>query len=310
MGFGPDGNLYIATGDGGSANDPGNVAQNLTNRLGKMHRIKPVVGGASPYYTIPADNPFVGGASTADDTVWAYGLRNPWRCSFDRDTGDLWIGDVGQNAVEEVNFQAAGTGAGRNYGWRCTEGTSNTGLTGCTFGSPTLTAPIHVYNHVSGTNGGYCLTGGYVYRGCRIPDLQGTYIFADYSSSNIWSFRYNAATNTKTEFVNRNSTLGTSAEGGVVNQIASFGEDASGEIYIADHGGQIYKIIPATGDGPCAPPPPPGDLNNDGQVDGADLGLLLAGWGTCGTPCPADFDGNGTVNGADLGFLLGNWTTN
>jgi hypothetical protein len=101
----------------------------------------------------------VGGATTADDTVWAYGLRNPWRCSFDRDTGDLWIGDVGQNAVEEVNFQAAGTGAGRNYGWRCTEGTSNTGLTGCTFGSPTLTAPIHVYNHVSGTNGGYCLTG-------------------------------------------------------------------------------------------------------------------------------------------------------
>ena len=307
MDFGPDGNLYISTGDGGSANDPGNRAQNLTDRLGKIHRIKPTVGGASPYYTVPASNPFVGGATTADDTVWAYGLRNAWRCSFDRDTGDLWIADVGQNAVEEINFQAAGTGAGRNYGWRCTEGTSNTGLTGCTFGSPTLTAPIHTYTHVAGTTGGYSLTGGYVYRGCRIPDLQGTYFFADYVNGNIWTFRYNAATNTKSEFQNRNSTLGTSIEGGVVNQYATFGEDANGELYIADHGGQIYKIIPASGDGPCTPPPAPGDLNGDGRVDGADLGLLLAGWGTCGTPCPADLDANGVVNGADIGILLGNW---
>ena len=307
MDFGPDGNLYISTGDGGSANDPGNRAQNLTDRNGKIHRIKPTVGGASPFYTVPASNPFIGGASTADDTVWAYGLRNAWRCSFDRETGDLWIADVGQNAVEEINFQAAGTGAGRNYGWRCTEGTSNTGLTGCTFGSPTLTAPIHTYNHVSGTTGGYSLTGGYVYRGCRIPDLQGTYFFADYVNANIWTFRYNAATNTKSEFQNRNSTLGTSVEGGVVNQYATFGEDANGELYIADHGGQIYKIIPASGDGPCTPPPAPGDLNGDGRVDGADLGLLLAGWGTCGTPCPADLDANGVVNGADIGILLGNW---
>jgi glucose/arabinose dehydrogenase len=307
MDFGPDGNLYISTGDGGSANDPGNRAQNLTDRNGKIHRIKPTVGGASPYYTVPASNPFVGGATTADDTVWAYGLRNAWRCSFDRDTGDLWIADVGQNAVEEINFQAAGTGAGRNYGWRCTEGTSNTGLTGCTFGSPTLTAPIHTYTHVAGTTGGYSLTGGYVYRGCRIPDLQGTYFFADYVNANIWTFRYNAATNTKSEFQNRNSTLGTSVEGGVVNQYATFGEDANGELYIADHGGQIYKIIPASGDGPCAPPPAPGDLNGDGRVDGADLGLLLAGWGTCGTPCPGDLDANGVVNGADIGILLGSW---
>jgi glucose/arabinose dehydrogenase len=304
MDFGPDGNLYISTGDGGSANDPGNRAQNLTDRNGKIHRIKPTVGGASPFYTVPASNPFIGGASTADDTVWAYGLRNAWRCSFDRETGDLWIADVGQNAVEEINFQpgslatdlsgdgrvdGADLGAllgawgqpgasdlnadgttdgsdlgvllgswgsqlgGRNYGWRCTEGTSSTGLSGCTFGSPTLTAPIHTYNHVSGSTGGYSLTGGYVYRGCRIPDLQGTYFFADYVSANIWTFRYNAATNTKSQFQNRNSTLGTSAEGGVVNQYAAFGEDANGELYIADHGGQIYKIIPASGDGPCAP---------------------------------------------------------
>ena len=306
MGFGPDGNLYIASGDGGSANDPGNRAQTITNmKLGKMLRIKPTVGGAAPYYTIPASNPFFG-AVAGDDEIWSYGLRNPWRCSFDRETGALYIADVGQNAVEEINYEPAGTG-GRNYGWRCTEGTSNTGLTGCTFGSPTLTAPIHTYTHVAGTTGGYSLTGGYVYRGCRIPDLQGTYFFADYVNANIWTFRYNAATNTKSEFQNRNSTLGTSAEGGVVNQYAAFGEDANGELYIADHGGQIYKIIPASGDGPCAPPPPPGDLNGDGRVDGADLGLLLSGWGNCGTPCPADLDANGVVNGADIGILLGNW---
>ena len=307
LGFGPDGNLYVATGDGGSANDPGNRAQNLSDRLGKMHRIKPTVGGASPYYTIPAGNPFAGGATTADDTVWAYGLRNPWRCSFDRQTGDLWIADVGQNAVEEVDFQPAAAAGGRNYGWRCTEGTSNTGLTGCTFGSPSLTAPIHTYTHVAGSTGGYSITGGYVYRGCRIPDLQGTYFFADYVNANIWSFRYNAATNTKTEFQNRNATLGTSAEGGVVNQVVAFGEDANGELYIADHGGQIYKIIPASGDGTCTPPLV-GDLDGNGTVNGADLGLLLAGWGACGTPCPADLDGNGQVNGADLGLLLANWT--
>lgn len=299
--FGPDDNLYMGVGDGGSANDPGNRAQNLSDRLGKLHRIKPSVGGAAPYYTVPSDNPFVGGATTADDTVWTYGMRNPWRCSFDRQTGDLWIADVGQNAQEEVNFQAAGTGAGRNYGWRCTEGTANTGLTGCTFGSASLIAPIHTYNHVSGTTGGYSITGGVVYRGCRIPDLQGTYFFADYVTANIWSFRYSGGV--KTEFQNRNAALSTSAEGGVVNQIATFGEDENGEIYIADHGGQIYKIIPASGDGVCIPPLV-GDLDLNGVVNGADLGILLGAWGTS----TYDLDGDGLTSGSDLGLLLSNWS--
>lgn len=303
--FGPDGNLYIGVGDGGSQNDPGNRAQNLAEKLGKVHRIKPTTGGASPYYTIPAGNPFDGGATTADDTVWTYGMRNPWRFSFDRSTGDLWIGDVGQNSVEEIDFQEAGGGAGRNYGWRCAEGDLTTGMTGCTFGDPSLTAPIHTYRHVSGTTGGYSVTGGVVYRGCRIPDLQGTYFFAEYVNANIWSFRYVGGV--KSEFQNRNATLGTSAEGAVVNQIVAFGEDENGEVYMADHGGQIYKIIPATGDGSCIPPLV-GDLDRNGVVNGADLGLLLAGWGVCGVPCPGDLDGNGVINGADLGSLLANWS--
>jgi glucose/arabinose dehydrogenase len=178
--FGPDGNLYMSIGDGGEQNDPSNRAQNVTLPFGKIHRVKPTVGGSSPYYTIPASNPFAGGTTAADDTIWAYGLRNPWRFSFDRATGDLWIGDVGQNSVEEIDFLAAGSAGGANFGWRCTEGTSNTGLTGCTFGSASLTAPIHTYTHVSGTTGGYSVTGGVVYRGCRIPDLKGAYFFAEY----------------------------------------------------------------------------------------------------------------------------------
>jgi hypothetical protein len=162
-----------------------------------------------------------------------------------------------------------------------------------------------VYSHVSGTTGGYSISGGVVYRGCRIPDLQGTYFFADYVTANIWSFRY--VNGVKTEFQNRNAALGTSAEGGVVNQVVTFGEDEDGEVYIADHGGQIYKIIPASGDGPCIAPLL-GDLDLNGVVNGADLGLLLAGWGVCGTPCPGDLDLNGVINGADLGLMLSNWS--
>ncbi|MFM7134937.1 MAG: PQQ-dependent sugar dehydrogenase [Planctomycetota bacterium] len=303
--FGPDGNLYMAVGDGGSANDPGNNAQTLTSRLGKMHRIKPSVGGTAPYYTIPAGNTFAGGATTADDTVWAYGLRNPWRCSFDAQTGDLWIADVGQNAVEEIDFQKFDAAGGRNYGWRCTEGTSNTGLTGCTFGSPSLTGPMHTYTHVSGTTGGYSISGGYVYRGCRMPTLQGTYFFADYVSGNIWSFRYDAATNTKSEFTLRNTQITPSLEGAVVNQIVSFGEDANGEMYVVDHGGQIFKIVPTDGDGSCAPPCAPADLNCDGTINAADLSVLLGNWGNSGA---GDIDGNGVVDSVDLAEILNAWS--
>jgi glucose/arabinose dehydrogenase len=305
--FGPDGNLYLGVGDGGSANDPNGNAQNLASMLGKMHRIKPSIGGVAPYYTIPAGNPFAGGVTT-DDTIWAYGLRNPWRCSFDRQTGDLWIGDVGQNAVEEIDFQPAGAAGGRNYGWRCTEGTTCTGLTGCTCNGPGLTAPIRTYTHVAGTTGGFSITGGVVYRGCLITGLQGTYFYADYVNNNVWSFRYDAATNTQTEFTLRNTQMTPSLDGFVLNQIVSFNEDANGEMYIIDQGsttdGQIFKLVPTTGDGVCAPPCAPSDLDCNGSVDGADLSVLLSNWGGTGA---GDIDGNGTVDGADLASLLGNW---
>jgi glucose/arabinose dehydrogenase len=264
-----------------------------------MHRITPTVGGAAPYYTIPASNPFFGGATTADDTVWSYGLRNPWRWCFDRENSDMYIADVGQNAVEEVNYEPNGAAAGRNYGWRCTEGTSNTGLTGCTFGSPTLTAPVRTYGHNS--SGGYSITGGRVYRGCAMPDMQGIYFYVDYSTNNSWSLRM--VNGVVTEFVTRNSELRTAVGGQTVNQVVAFGEDAKGELYMADHGGQIYKIIPAAGEVVC-PTPNPNDLNNDGLVDGADLGILLGNWGGSGT---GDLDNSGTVDGADLGILLGGW---
>lgn len=304
MGFGPDGNLYIAVGDGGSANDPGNRAQTIINmRLGKMLRIKPTVGGASPYYTIPSGNPFNG--VNGDQEIWAYGLRNPWRCSFDRVTGDLWIGDVGQNAVEEINFQPANAAGGRNYGWRCTEGTSCTGLSGCTCNGAGLTAPIRTHNQTSGTLGAFCITGGYVYRGCRMPDLQGTYFYADYSLGNVWSMRYDGAT--ITNFTIRNSQITPSLQGTSIGSICSFGEDANGEIYIVSHSpGRIFKIVPTTGDGTCAPPPVPGDLNGDGIVNGADLGILLSLWNT--TDSTADINRDGFVDGGDLGELLSLWT--
>jgi glucose/arabinose dehydrogenase len=291
----------MATGDGGSGNDPNGAGQSLTTQLGKMHRIKPTVGGAAPYYTIPSDNPYATSSTTVQRTFWAYGLRNPWRCSFDRQTGDLWIGDVGQNAQEEINFQPASAAGGRNYGWRCTEGTLNTGLSGCTFGSPSLTAPVHTYPRTDG----FSLTGGYVYRGCRLPALQGTYLFADYGSGKYWSFRYENGV--KTAFTDRTSQLTPSIEGATVNQIASFGEDANGELYIVDHGGQVFKIIPTDGDGPCVPPPAPGDFNDDGVVNGADLGVLLSNWGAC-QGCPSDMNGDGAVDGLDLGVLLSLWT--
>lgn len=308
IGFGPDGNLYMGVGDGGSANDPLGSGQNLNTPLGKLHRIKPTIGGAAPYYTIPADNPFAGGVTT-DDTVWAYGLRNPWRCSFDRDTGDLWIADVGQNAIEEINFQKAGAGAGRNYGWRCMEGLNCTGLTGCTCNAAALTKPIRTYGH--STAGGYSITGGYVYRGCAIDGLQGTYFYADYVTNNIWSFRYDAATGVQSEFTLRNTQFTPSLDGQILNQIVSFGEDANGELYVCDQGstagtGAIFKIVPVTGDQPCGPDCPASDLNCDGIVDAADLATLLNNWGNSGE---GDLDNNGIIDAADLAAMLNAWGT-
>ena len=185
--FGPDGYLYIATGDGGDAGDPGDRAQNLNSFLGKMLRID--VSGAA--YTSPPTNPFFG-ATPGLDEIWAFGLRNPWRDSFDRETGDLVIGDVGQSQREEIDFVPAGTGAGANYGWRCFEGNlpyAPSTTTPCGFceatGCPKI-FPAYEYNHGVGCT----VIGGYVYRGCAFPDWNGEYFFADYCTAEIWSGRF------------------------------------------------------------------------------------------------------------------------
>lgn len=264
--FGPDGYLYVSMGDGGSANDPGNRAQDITNQLlGKMLRIDvdgdDFPGDPNRNYAIPADNPFVG--VTGDDEIWAYGLRNAWRCSFDRGTNDLYIADVGQGAREEVNFQPASSTGGENYGWRCMEGFLCTGLTGCTCNSPALTMPVHDYSH----GGGRCsITGGYVYRGERIWDLRGTYFFADYCSAQIWSFRYDQL-NGVTDFRQRTTELDPPGSLGI-SGIASFGEDAAGELYICDlFGGEVFRVIP---DGPVV-----GDMNGDGVINNFDIDAFV-----------------------------------
>lgn len=234
--FGPnDDYLYIGMGDGGSGGDPQNRAQSDSVLLGKMLRID--VDGGSPY-GIPPDNPFVGPGDPLDE-IWAKGLRNPWRFSFDRLTGDLYIGDVGQNAWEEIDFQSASSSGGENYGWRLMEGDHcYNPPNNCDPGG--LTYPIYEYSH-SGSPYKCSITGGYVYRGNVIPDLQGTYFFADYCSDQIWSFSYDG--NNIAEFTDRTVELAPDS-GYAINNISSFGEDGSGELYVVDLGGEVFKIIP------------------------------------------------------------------
>ncbi len=227
--FGPDGMLYVGMGDGGSGNDPNGRSQDGTQLLGKMLRFD--VDIPAPF--IPADNPFVG-VSTVRDEIWHLGVRNPWRFSFDRVTGDMWIADVGQNAREEVDFVPAGVG-GLNLGWRCKEGTRCTNLSGCSCTDPTLLDPIIEYNHSQGCS----ITGGKIYRGAAIPSLQGTYFYADFCSNRIWSLRYDG-TNV-TDFMERQDEL--DPEGPLsLSNITSFGEDFDGEVYILS-GSRAWKIV-------------------------------------------------------------------
>ena len=263
--FGPaDGYLYAAVGDGGSGNDPPGNAQNLLQYLGKLLRLD-VNGDDFPAdpaknYAIPPSNPFFG-ATFARQEIWAYGLRNPWRNAFDRQTHDLWIADVGQGAWEEVDFQPAATTTALNYGWRCMEGKHCTGLSGCTCNDPNLVVPIYEYDH---TGGNCSLTGGYIYRGSKICGLSGTYFFADYCTARIWSLRYNGTT--VTDFQERTSQLG-GGGGFPITSITSFGEDDAGEVYILSQGGNIYRIIQAG--------PQQGDLNNDGAVNFGDINAFV-----------------------------------
>jgi glucose/arabinose dehydrogenase len=328
LGFGPDGYMYFSLGDGGGQNDPNGRGQNRSVLQGKINRID--VHGPDAYpadanknYAIPPSNPFYLEIGSARE-IWAYGLRNPWRCSFDRETHDLWIGDVGQNAWEEIDFQPAASTGGQNYGWRCMEGTHCTNMTGCTCNAPSLTRPIHEYSHTIGQS----ITAGYVYRGCAIPDLAGTFFFADYQTGRIFSLRYNGSA--VTDLMERTAQLdppGTQS----ITSVASFGEDAYGEIYICDYnGGELFKIIPASFVGPdcnangvrdaceildgreadanangvpdsCEPPPCTADWNHDGTVTSQDFFDFVAAFfkGT------ADFNADGTTNSQDFFDFLG-----
>ncbi len=232
--FGPDGYLYIGSGDGGSANDPENNGQSLDTLLGKVLRID--VANGLPY-TIPPDNPFVGMAEARPE-IWAYGLRNPWRFSFDRDTGDLWIGDVGQFAFEEINVQPASSGGGENYGWRVREGSlCGTAATDCEL--PDGVAPFHEYFNI----GSQSITGGYVYRGTALPGLAGVYWFGDYITGALYALRRNADDSVTVSEEREAILRGASGPANV----ASFGEDADGELYIVDYGGgTVFKMVAAS----------------------------------------------------------------
>ncbi len=225
LAFGPDGYLYIGTGDGGGAGDRhGSIGngQSLDTLLGKILRID--VNGDP--YAVPADNPFVNQAGARSE-IWAYGLRNPWRFSFDRATGDLYIADVGQGAIEEVDFQPAASRGGENYGWRLAEGSQcYNPRDNCD--TSNLVMPIAEYSHDFGCS----ITGGYVYRGQEFPVLVGQYLFADYCTGIVWATARDAS-----------GTWHTRQVGKFDDTISSFGEDAVGELYVVGHGsGTIYKL--------------------------------------------------------------------
>jgi glucose/arabinose dehydrogenase len=223
--FGPDGYLYIGLGDGGSGGDPMGNGQNLESLLGKMLRINPTPSTVESY-TIPSNNPFVG--RNGRDEIWAYGLRNPWRYSFDRITGDLWTADVGQNAWEEVDFQRAASRGGDNYGWNRMEG--NHAFSGSAPAGHH--APIYEYSH----SGGNCsVTGGYVYRGSHISNLRGAYVFGDHCAGRLRAFIQDGGKAINHRFL-----------GPRVESLSSFGQDASGELYALSLSGGVYRIDPAS----------------------------------------------------------------
>ncbi len=225
--FGPDGYLYIGLGDGGSGGDPQGYGQRKNTFLGKILRLDVNNSSVATPYVVPADNPFVGQTAYFPE-IWSLGLRNPWRFSFDRLTGDMWIGDVGQVTREEVDFEPAGVG-GRNYGWRCYEGTFPFNTAGCQ-PQNTYVGPVFDYDNNSL---GCSITGGFIYRGSKYPDLYGIYLFADYCSGRIWGTKQNSDGTFSTQQL---ANLGD-------YEFSSFGEDRDGELYIALlSSGRVQKI--------------------------------------------------------------------
>jgi glucose/arabinose dehydrogenase len=244
--FGPDGYLYLGLGDGGDGGDPQDNAQDGSTLLGKMVRIDVsfMDDAFDDDYTIPADNPFVGPDGIRDE-IWAFGLRNPFRFSFDRQEDDLYIGDVGQGDWEEIDVEPQGDPGGRNYGWDVLEGPDcfdpDPGEPECD--DPELVAPVHSYPHV-GTD---CnsVTGGVVYRG-SVPELQGQYLFGDYCRGQIWSFVWDGAGGVDGEVLERTAEL--VPDVGSIDSPVAFGEDMDGEVYIVDvAGGELFRVAPEPG---------------------------------------------------------------
>ncbi|RMH28587.1 MAG: glucose dehydrogenase [Planctomycetota bacterium] len=295
MAFGPDGMLWIASGDGGLANDPSENAQNIDSRLGKILRIDV---SSAPGFTPAPGNPFADlpqQAVPGDDLVWSYGWRNPWKFSFDTGacgTGAFIAGDVGQDAREEIDYEPAGVPGGRNYGWDCVEGDIPVFTdVGCDPADPTLTGPLHVVRQPIAQS----ITGGYVYRGAEIPALRGQYVFGDFVTGGAW--RLELALDQAGEASVVSATPITNEIGGV--SIAAFGRDAAGELYVIDYfGGAVRKIVRVG---------PRSDLNGDGAVNGVDITFVLSDWldAECG---PSDLNNDGIVNGADITFILSEWT--
>ena len=301
--FGPLGYLYIAVGDGGSGGDPQNNAQTSTTLLGKLLRIDvdnpptsgngpdcslPVDGGALDRYSIPPDNAFVDGVGgDGCDEIFALGARNPWRFSFDRDTGALWVADVGQNAVEEINYLPPGSSGGINLGWRCFEGKQPFNTTGCNLA---YLPPVHTY---SNSTSGCSVTGGRVYRGLFTPVLHGQYFFSDFCQSSIRALSGPPGGELTQRVV---IPLGS------LSSVATFGEDFIGELYAAElTTGDIYRLDAVL---------TPGDINGDGDVDFADVVTvwLARGQAAAGSNDRRDVDGDGSISDTDVDIAIDNCT--
>ncbi len=291
--FGPDGYLYIGMGDGGDANDPACRAQRTDNLLGKMLRIDVDQNVATPpYYGIPASNPFRGTGDPLDE-IWASGVRNPWRFSFDRQTGDLWIADVGQGRREEIDFQPAGDHGGENYGWKIMEGTLCNLSDACpgsvpACDSPAFTPPVLEYDHGSGC----AVTGGYVYRGSAVPALQGAYVFGDLCAGTIW-----AAARQGSGFTVRTVS-------GSIPQLISFGEDSRGELYASNLNGLLFRFdaVPQAHPVTVGLYDPPDSLFELKSANSAGASVRVVRFGPRGNgwiPLAGDWNGDGKTG---IGF--------
>lgn len=271
-----DGYLYISTGDGGSGGDPVNSGQTGTTMLGKLLRIDVDSQTEGLQYGIPASNPFIGNPNVNDE-VWALGLRNPWRFDIDPENGDIYIGDVGQNAWEEIDWQPGASTGGENYEWRVIEGTHNFSA-GTSFGAGTRVAPVFEYGHSSGQPRGASVTGGVVYRGCRMPDLQGTYFFGDYIANWVASLRM-------VEGEVSDFRLGSNELNNAAGAVSAFGRDATGELYVCNLSrSRVYRIVPGL------PPnnPPSAVIATSPSPADVEIG---------GVPAAVWFDGSGSDDG-------------